>query len=41
MISPKMDALDLVEIKVFCNKDYDVINFIHDVTNKNFPDLVR
>ena len=25
---------DLLQIKVFWNKDYDIIMFVHDVTNK-------
>ena len=34
MMSAKMDALDLLKIKVFWNKDYDIIFFVHDVINK-------
>ena len=34
MMSPKMATLDLLKIKVFQNKGYDVIMVIHDVTNK-------
>ena len=34
MISAKMAALDLLKIKVFSNKGYDVIVSEHDVTKK-------
>ena len=33
-MSAKMASLDLFKIKVFWNKGYDVIIFVHDVTNK-------
>ena len=33
-MSTKMATLDLLKIKVFRNKGYDVIRFVHDVTNK-------
>ena len=34
MMSAKMPTLDLLEIKPFWNKDYDVIISVHDITNK-------
>ena len=34
MMSAKMATLGVLKIKVFCNKDNDVIIFAHDVTNK-------
>ena len=34
MMSGKLATLDLLEIKVFRNKDYDVTIFVHDFTNK-------
>ena len=34
MMPAKMTTLGLLKIKVFCNKDYEVITFVHDVTNK-------
>ena len=34
MVSAKLTTLDLLKIKVFSNKDYDVIISIHDVTSK-------
>ena len=34
MMSVKMAPLHLFKIKVFWGKVYDIINFIHDVTNK-------
>ena len=34
MMSAKMPTLDLLEIKAFWNKDYDVIISVHDITNK-------
>ena len=33
-MSAKMAILDLLKIKVFWNKVYDVIISVHDVTNK-------
>ena len=33
MMSPKWATLDLVKIKLFQNKGYDVISFVHEVTN--------
>ena len=33
-MSAKMATLDLFKIKVFWNKGYDVIIFVHNVTNK-------
>ena len=35
MMSAKMATSDLLEIKVFWNKDYDVIIYVHDVSNEN------
>ena len=34
MMSAKIATLDLLKIKVFWNKGYDVIIFVHDVINK-------
>ena len=34
MMSAKMATLSLLKIKVFCNKGYDVIISVCDVTNK-------
>ena len=34
MMSAKMATPDLLKIRVFRNKDYDVIISVHDVTNK-------
>ena len=34
MMLAKMAALGLYKIKEFWNKDYDVITFLHDVTNR-------
>ena len=34
MMSSKMATPDLFEIKVFWSKAYDVIIYVHDVTNK-------
>ena len=34
MMLEKIDVLGLLRIKVFWNKDYDIIIFVHDVTNK-------
>ena len=34
MMSAKMATLGLLKIKTFWNKGYDVINYIHEVTNK-------
>ena len=34
MMSAKMATLGLLKIKVFKNKDYDIIVFVHDVINK-------
>ena len=31
----KSSTLGLLEIKVFLNKDYDVIISVHDITNKS------
>ena len=33
-MSAKMTKLGLLKIKVFSNNSYDVIIFVHDVTNK-------
>ena len=37
MISAKLTTIGLLKIKVFKNKGYDVIIFVHDVTNTFFP----
>ena len=34
MISAKLATLGILKIKVFLNKDYYVIIFVHDVTSK-------
>ena len=34
MMSAKMATLGLLEIKIFWNKGYDVLNFVNEVTNK-------
>ena len=34
MMSAKLAILDLLKIKVFGNKVYDVIFFVHDTTSK-------
>ena len=34
MMSAKMATLDLLKIKAFWNKGYEVITFVHDVSNK-------
>ena len=34
MMSAKLVTLNVLEIKIFWNEDYDVIISIHDVTNK-------
>ena len=34
IMSTKLATLGLLKIKVFQNKDHDVIIFVHDVTNK-------
>ena len=36
MMSAKMVSPDLLKIKVFWNKGYDVTIFVHDVTNEIF-----
>ena len=36
MMSAKIATLDLLKIRVFGNKGYNVIIFVHDVTNKIF-----
>ena len=35
MMSAKIATLGLLEIKVFRNKDYDVVIYFYDVINKN------
>ena len=35
MMSAKMASLGLLKIKVFWNKDYDVMIFVYGVINKN------
>ena len=37
MMSAKLATVGLLKIKAFCNKGYDVITFVCDVTNKNLP----
>ena len=37
MLSAKLATLGLVKVKLFWNKSYDVIIFVHDVTNKSLP----
>ena len=34
MMSAKMATPDFLKMKVFLNKDYDVIIYVHEVTNK-------
>ena len=34
MMSTKMVTLGLLKVKVFWNKDYDVIIYVHDVNNQ-------
>ena len=34
LMSAKLATLDLLRIKVFWNKDYDVMTSVHDVTSK-------
>ena len=34
MMSAKLATLGLLKIKLFWNKGYDIIIFVHDVTNK-------
>ena len=34
MMSAKMATLGLLEIKIFWNKGYEVLNFVNEVTNK-------
>ena len=34
MVSAKLSTLGLLKIKVFWNKGYDAIIFVHDVTDK-------
>ena len=36
MMSAKMVSPDLLKIKVFWNKGYEVTIFVHDVTNEIF-----
>ena len=38
MMSAKMATLGLLKIKVFRNKDYDVIISVYGVINKNLSD---
>ena len=33
-MSAKIATLGLLEIKVFCKKGYDIILYVHNVTNK-------
>ena len=32
-MSTKLAVVDVLKIKVFCSKGYDVVNFVHDITN--------
>ena len=43
MMSAKFVTLSLLKIKVFCNKSYDVIILVTNVTNKvlSHEDLIR
>ena len=34
MISAKITTPGLLKIRIFCNNSYDVIIYVHDVTNK-------
>ena len=34
MMAAKMATLVFLKINLFLNKSYDVINFVHDITNK-------
>ena len=34
MMQPKIASLDLLKIKLFWNKVYDITTSVHDVTNK-------
>ena len=34
MTAAKMAVVSLLKIKVFWNKDYDFVIYVHDVTNK-------
>ena len=34
MMPAKMATLALLKIKLFCNKSYEVIIFVHGITNK-------
>ena len=34
MMSAKLTTLGLLKIKIFLSKGYDVIIYVHDVTNK-------
>ena len=34
MMSGQLASIGLLKIKVFSNKNYDVIKFVHGVTNK-------
>ena len=36
MFSANLDTPDILKIKLFLNKVYDVIYYVHDVTNKIF-----
>ena len=37
MMSAKLASLGFLKIKVFLNKGYEVIIFVHDVINEAFP----
>ena len=34
MISAKTATPDLLKLKIFCKKGYDVLSYVYDVTNK-------
>ena len=34
MMSAKLASLGVLKIKKFCNKGYDVITYVHELTNK-------
>ena len=36
MLSANLDTPDILKIKLFLNKVYDVIYYVHDFTNKTF-----
>ena len=34
MMAAKIATLDFLKINLFLNKSYDIINFVHDITNE-------